>query len=76
VATAALCGRYADVNVAAMYALARLLQIAGLTIPLVAIFAQLSDSITPGKLLGFLVVSVLLFSMGYLLQSYTGGGRK
>ncbi len=74
--TAGLCVGKADVNVAAMYALARLLQIAGLTIPLIAIFAQLSNSITPGKLLGFLVVSIILFSMGYLLQSYTSGGRK
>lgn len=73
---AVLCGGKADVNVAAMYALARLFQIAGLTIPLVAIFAQLSGSITPGKMLGFLIVSIILFSMGYLLQSYTGSGRK
>jgi hypothetical protein len=59
-----------------MYTLARLLQIAGLTIPPVAIVAQLSNSISVGALLGFLVVSVVLFYMGRLLQSGGGQGRK
>ena len=56
-----------------MHTLARFLQIAGLTIPLIAIFAQLGDSITAGQMLGFLIVAILLFSMGYLLQRYTSG---
>ncbi|HVT30393.1 MAG TPA: hypothetical protein VHE81_20450 [Lacipirellulaceae bacterium] len=59
-----------------MYTLARVLQIAGLTIPLVAIVAQLSNSISVGALLGFLVVSVILFYMGRLLQSDGGRGPK
>ncbi len=59
-----------------MYTLARLLQLAGLTIPLVAIVAQLSNSISVGALLGFLVVSVILFYMGRLLQSGGGQGPK
>ena len=54
-----------------MYTLARLLQMAGLTIPLLAIVAQLNQAITAGKMLLFLVVSVLVFSIGYLLQRYT-----
>jgi hypothetical protein len=65
----------ADVNVHAMHALARLLQIVGLTIPPLAIIAQLSGNIDPGKMLGFLVVSVLVFSIGYMLQRYSGGSR-
>jgi hypothetical protein len=57
-----------------MYTLARLLQLAGLTIPPLAIIAQLNENITLGKMLGFLVVSVTLFSIGYLLQRYMTGG--
>jgi hypothetical protein len=57
-----------------MYSLARLLQIAGLTIPLFAIIAQLSNSITAGQMLGFLVVSIALFGIGYLLQRTSGRG--
>jgi hypothetical protein len=47
-----------------------------LTIPLVAIVAQVSNNISVGALLGFLVVSVILFYMGRLLQSGSGQGRK
>lgn len=57
----------------AMYTLTRLLQMAGLTIPLLAIVAQLNEAITLGQMLGFLVVSMLLFSIGYMLQRYLGG---
>ncbi len=57
-----------------MYTLARLLQTAGLTIPLLAIVAQLNEAITLGQMLGFLVVSMLFFSIGYMLQRYLGGG--
>ena len=59
-----------------MYAVARFLQLAGLTIPLLAIMAQLNGSIKPGPMLQFLVVSVALFSIGYLLQTYTNGKGK
>ncbi len=58
-----------------MYSIARLLQITGLTIPPLAIVAQLSNSIDARQLLGFLVVSVALFSIGYLLQRYFSGGK-
>jgi hypothetical protein len=56
-----------------MYTVARFLQIIGLTIPLVAVLAQLNQAITAGKMLGFLIASVLIFSIGQLLQRYTGG---
>jgi len=59
-----------------MYAIARLLQIAGLTIPPLAILAQLSDSITLGQMLQFLVAAIALFSIGYLLQTFTVGKGK
>ena len=58
-----------------MYALGRLLQLVGLTIPPLAIIAQLGDSISAGKMLQFLVMAVGIFGVGYLLQQYSGGGR-
>ena len=74
-AIAALPLRRTTVNVHAMYSVARLLQLIGLTIPVLAVMAQLSQAISAGKMLGFLVVSVLIFSIGYLLQRYSGGGQ-
>jgi hypothetical protein len=56
-----------------MYSISRFLQMAGLTIPPLAIIAQLLDRITLGQMLGFLVVSVAVFGIGYLIQRYTGG---
>lgn len=56
-----------------MVTVARFLQIVGLTIPLLAIVAQLNDAIKANTMLGFLVVAVLVFSIGHLLQRYTGG---
>jgi hypothetical protein len=50
-----------------------MLQLAGLTIPLLAMVAQLMDRIRAGQMLQFLVVSVCLFTGGYLLQQF--GGR-
>lgn len=55
-----------------MYAFARLLQVTGLVIPPLAIVAQLNESITLGQMLQFLVVSICVFAIGYLLQRYTG----
>jgi hypothetical protein len=55
-----------------MHAFARLLQLAGLTIPPLAMIAQLSDQISAGRMLQFLLFSVCLFGAGYLLQSYRG----
>jgi hypothetical protein len=62
------------VTVPVMKAIARLMQLAGLAIPPLAIIAELSHTITLGQMLMFLVASVCLFSLGYLFQQYTGGG--
>jgi hypothetical protein len=58
-----------------MRTVARLLQFAGLTIPPLAMVAQLAERIRPGQMLQFLVVAVCLFGAGYLLQTYSGGNR-
>lgn len=57
-------------KLSAMYAFARLLQLAGLTVPPLAIFAQLNERINAAQMLQFLAVSVGLFLVGYLLQQY------
>ena len=54
-----------------MQFIARILQIAGLTIPPLAMVAQLMERIRAGQMLQFLVVSVCLFTTGYLLQQFT-----
>jgi hypothetical protein len=54
-----------------MHTIARLLQLAGLTIPPLAMIAQLMERIRAGQMLQFLVVSVGLFLTGYLLQRYS-----
>jgi hypothetical protein len=64
------------VNVLRMLPVARLLQLAGLAIPPLAIIAQLSNRISLGQMLGFLVVSIAVFGIGYLMQAYSGGSRK
>jgi len=58
-----------------MHSLARMLQLAGLTIPLLAMVAQLGNHISAGRMLQFLVFSVCVFIAGYLLQSYRGAGK-
>jgi hypothetical protein len=55
-----------------MNAFARFLQLVGLMIPPLAMIAQLSNAISAGKMLQFLVFAVCLFGAGYLLQSYRG----
>jgi hypothetical protein len=57
-----------------MHTLARILQIAGLTIPLLAIFAQLNERISLSQMLGFLIVAIAIFSIGQLIERYSGGG--
>lgn len=56
-----------------MQKLSRLLQLAGLTIPPLAMIAQLGEHISAGRMLQFLVFSVCVFLAGYLLQSYRRG---
>ncbi len=55
-----------------MYTLGRFLQIVGLTIPPLAIVAELNER-NPGRMLQFLAVAVGIFVLGYLLQRYSGG---
>jgi hypothetical protein len=64
------------VNVLDMHSVARFLQLIGLTIPPLAIIAQLTNNIDLKQMLGFLVVSVAVFGIGYLMQHYSGGGRQ
>jgi hypothetical protein len=64
-----------DVTVPLMYTVARFMQVAGLTIPLLAIAAQLFERITLGQMLGFLVVSVGIFVLGHQLQRFSGKGQ-
>lgn len=59
-----------------MYPIARFLQLVGLTILPLSIFAQLNENITLGQMLRFLVAGVAVFSIGYLLQTYTTGTGK
>lgn len=68
-----LCPDRCRVTLPKMQSIARLLQFAGLTIPPITIFAQLSNNITASQMLGFLIVSVCLFSLGYFLQRGTSG---
>lgn len=56
-----------------MYSIARLLQLAGLILLPLAMFAQLNNSISLGQMLRFLVAGVCLFSIGYILQRYFCG---
>jgi hypothetical protein len=55
-----------------MYTLGRFLQVVGLAIPPLAIVSELNES-NPGLMLKFLVVAVGIFTLGYLLQRYSGG---
>jgi hypothetical protein len=55
-----------------MHTLGRFFQVVGLTIPPLAIIAELNQS-NPGLMLKFLLVAVGFFTLGYLLQRYSGG---
>jgi hypothetical protein len=57
-----------------MYTVARFLQLVGLTIPPLAIVAQLNNHITLGQMLGFLAVAMGVFLIGHVLQRHSGGG--
>jgi hypothetical protein len=56
-----------------MRALGRLLQFAALVILPLSMMAQLSGSITLGMMLRFLFAGIVMFTIGYLLQRYSGG---
>ncbi len=57
-----------------MHTLSRLLQLAGLVIPPLAMGAQLNQTISTGRMLQFLMMAIGLFLLGYTLQRYSGGG--
>lgn len=56
-----------------MNGLGRLLQIAGLAIPLLAVFAQLEQRISVGQMLTFLVAAMCLFWIGHLIRPRSEG---
>ena len=58
-----------------MQSIARLLQFVGLTIPPLAMIAQLGNHISAGKMLQFLLVSVGIFVLGYTMHRYSGSGK-
>ena len=57
-----------------MHTLSRLLQLAGLVIPPLAMGAQLNQTISTARMLQFLMMAIGLFFLGYTLQRYSGGG--
>jgi len=58
-----------------MHTLARMLQLAGLAIPPLAIISQLTDpnNFGTGEMLKFLFMAVGIFLLGYLLQRFGSG---
>lgn len=48
----------------------RALQLAGLTLPLVAIFLQLMGALTLGQMLTAAIVSLLAFYLGRMIEGY------
>jgi hypothetical protein len=57
---------------AEMYTLGRILQVVGLTILPLAIVNELNQS-NPGLMLKFMFMGAGVFTLGYLLQRYSGG---
>ncbi len=53
-----------------MAAVGRFLQLAGLIVPPLAIFAQLAESIRLGQMLLFLVAALAAFYVGRILEGY------
>ena len=58
-----------------MYSFAKLLQLAGLAVPPLAMAAQLNGQIKTGQMLQFLFLSVGIFGLGYLMQRFGGAPR-
>ncbi|MFV2069318.1 MAG: hypothetical protein ACC645_20330 [Pirellulales bacterium] len=52
----------------AMRTLGRFMQLAGLVVPLLAIVAQLNESISQGEMLLFLVAAVCAFWIGRIVE--------
>ena len=53
-----------------MKAIGKILQLAGLTVPPLSIIAQLTEAISLGQMLTFLVASVSLFGIGRIIEGY------
>lgn len=60
-------------NVPSMLKLGRFLQFAALVILPLAMMAQLSNAIDTKMMLRFLFVGVGIFTLGWLMQRYSGG---
>jgi hypothetical protein len=69
-----LCRINSSDNVPGMFKLGRFLQFAALVILPLAMTAQLSNAIDTKMMLRFLFVGVGIFTMGWLMQRYSGGG--
>jgi len=54
-----------------MAALGKILQLAGLTVPILAVISELAGTIELKQMLMFLVASVAAFWLGRLLEGYT-----
>ena len=68
-----MCGAAQGGNVLRMFKLGRVLQFAALVILPLAMMSQLSGAISLGVMLRFLFVGIGIFTLGYLLQRYSGG---
>jgi hypothetical protein len=62
-------------NLLGMAKVGRFLQLAALVILPLAMMAQLSNAIDLKMMLRFLFVGVGIFTMGWLMQRYSGGVR-
>jgi hypothetical protein len=67
--------KLAEGRLPVMHTLARLLQLAGLVIPPLAMAAQLNENISTGPMLQFLMMAMGLFLLGYTLQRHIGDGK-
>ena len=53
-----------------MHAVGRLLQLAGLGLPVIAVMMQVADQITVGKMLVMAVAAFSMFYIGRILEGY------
>ncbi len=70
---AGLWGGVLGGNVPGMLKLGRFLQFSALVILPLSMMAQLSGAISLGVMLRFLFVGIGIFTMGWLMQRYSGG---
>jgi hypothetical protein len=68
-----LLGEGGGGNVLGMFKVGRFLQLVALIILPLAMLSNLSGSITLGMMLRFLFVGIVLFTIGWMLQRYSGG---